>query len=202
MPRLDGLEAARRIRNRAAGVLNSEIPIIALTASAMIEDHSRCLEAGMNAFLSKPLNTAALAEALRPYRPSSGPSSLPEGPIAKTADKAVFDHTAFMRLMGDAGLAVTVADSFLSDMPARIEALQQSVAAANTRHARNLAHQLKGVARTIGGKNFERVTAEMEVAATHADLSALQALSPQLTAEYDRLRQALIDRCTRPGSRS
>jgi HPt (histidine-containing phosphotransfer) domain-containing protein len=160
----------------------------------MIEDHSRCIEAGMNAFLSKPLNTAALADALRPYRQSVWPSPSPEVPPRKTADKAVFDHTAFIRLMGDAGLAVTVADSFLSDMPARIEALQQSVAAANTRHARNLAHQLKGVARTMGGKNFERVTAEMEAAATHADLPALRALSPQLSAEFDRLRQALADR--------
>jgi CheY-like chemotaxis protein len=65
MPVMDGFEATRRIRDRASGVLNPLVPIVAMTANAMRGDRERCLEAGMTDYLSKPVNPADLAAAVK-----------------------------------------------------------------------------------------------------------------------------------------
>ena len=64
MPVMDGFEAKRRIRDRASGVLNPLVPIVAMTANAMRGDRERCLEAGMSDYLSKPVNPADLSAAV------------------------------------------------------------------------------------------------------------------------------------------
>jgi len=61
MPVMDGFDATRRIRDRASGVLNPLVPIVAMTANAMRGDRERCLEAGMTDYLSKPVNPAELS---------------------------------------------------------------------------------------------------------------------------------------------
>ncbi len=65
MPVMDGFEATRRIRDRASGVLNPLVPIVALTANAMRGDRERCLQAGMTDYLSKPVNPADLAAVVK-----------------------------------------------------------------------------------------------------------------------------------------
>jgi PAS domain S-box-containing protein len=84
MPVMDGFEATRRIRDRASGVLNPLVPIVAMTANAMRGDRERCLEAGMTDYLSKPVNPADLAAAVK--RVTDGRST--------AALSAVMEHTA------------------------------------------------------------------------------------------------------------
>jgi signal transduction histidine kinase/CheY-like chemotaxis protein len=67
MPEMDGLEATRVIRDPSAGALNPLVPILAMTAHAMASDRIRCLEAGMNDHLTKPIQSASIAEALGKY---------------------------------------------------------------------------------------------------------------------------------------
>jgi PAS domain S-box-containing protein len=69
MPVMDGLEATRQIRNPQSGVLNHAIPVIAMTANAMVSDRQRCLEAGMLGFVAKPVSLDTLREALEQWLP-------------------------------------------------------------------------------------------------------------------------------------
>ncbi|NJN02050.1 MAG: response regulator [Leptolyngbyaceae cyanobacterium RM1_1_2] len=67
MPEMDGYEASRQIRKGTAGVYNQEIAIIAMTANAMKGDREKCLEAGMNDYLAKPLSPQTLIEKLEQW---------------------------------------------------------------------------------------------------------------------------------------
>lgn len=69
MPEMDGYEATRAIRNPDTGILTSNIPIIALTANALEGDRQRCLDAGMNHYVSKPIKRDELLEAIRTVLP-------------------------------------------------------------------------------------------------------------------------------------
>ena len=69
MPEMDGLEATRRIRGEHSSVLNHRVPIIAMTAHAMASDRERCLQAGMDDFITKPVSVHALAGALERWLP-------------------------------------------------------------------------------------------------------------------------------------
>ena len=71
MPEMDGLEATRRIRDPRSAVQNHDIPVIAMTANAMQGDRERCLEAGMNDYLSKPISPRALADVLEKWLPEA-----------------------------------------------------------------------------------------------------------------------------------
>jgi PAS domain S-box-containing protein len=74
MPEMDGLEAARQIRNPHSPVQDHEVPIIAMTANAMASDREDCLDAGMNDYVSKPVSRRALAEALDRWLPRDEPT--------------------------------------------------------------------------------------------------------------------------------
>jgi CheY-like chemotaxis protein len=64
MPEMDGLTVASHVRDPNSDVLHHTVPLVALTANAMSSDRDRCLEAGMNSHVAKPLNAQALADAI------------------------------------------------------------------------------------------------------------------------------------------
>jgi signal transduction histidine kinase/CheY-like chemotaxis protein len=70
MPQMDGYQATRHIRDPASAVLDHDVPVIAMTANAFAEDRERCLEAGMNDFLSKPVDRSTLEQVLQKWRVS------------------------------------------------------------------------------------------------------------------------------------
>jgi len=84
MPEMDGYQATARIRDRASGVSNPALPIIALTASAMKGDRDRCLQAGMDDYLTKPVDLASLAAALRKWLGGGHVITPPAAPGAAT----------------------------------------------------------------------------------------------------------------------
>ena len=79
MPVLDGFEATRRLRQREEDYDGGRTTVIALTASALAEDRQRCLTAGMDGFMSKPVRLAGLRRALAPYAASRGPGAQARG---------------------------------------------------------------------------------------------------------------------------
>ena len=158
---MDGLEATRRIRDAQSAVLRHDVPIIAMTAHAMQGDRERCLAAGMNDYVTKPIAPEALSECIDRWLPQDDHSALglpvsdlaAKGPGDSDVDSAVFDSSGFMaRVMDDEALARLVATAFLGDGPRLISALATCIDRGDAHGAIRQAHMLKGAAANVGGR--------------------------------------------------
>ncbi len=194
MPEIDGLEATRRIRDVRSAVANRMIPIIATTANAMPGDREKCLAAGMNDYITKPLSPTALAAVLERWL--SGDDAVPPvemRPAAKV-EPAVFDRAGVLnRLMDDTDLARVVLQGFLGDLPRQIEALRTCLLAGDAPGVVRAAHTIQGASANVGGDALRAVALLLEEAARGGDLLAAGAALPDLEAQFGRLREAMGD---------
>jgi len=206
MPEVDGFEATARIRDPQSAVLHHHVPIIAMTAHAMQGDRDRCLEAGMDDYVTKPISPEALATALDRWLPREEPLPTaprpavhpPAGPVVAASDEAapsqtpVFDSAGMMdRLSGDQELARIVVDGFLEDAPRLIEALRSFLVADDAVGAIRGAHTIRGASATVGGEALRAAAWELEKAGTGGNLEAMAAGVPGLESELGRLRDAM-----------
>jgi CheY-like chemotaxis protein/HPt (histidine-containing phosphotransfer) domain-containing protein len=203
MPVMDGLMATRVIRNPQSAVRNHQLPIIAMTAHALQSDREKCVEAGMNDYVSKPVTPQSLAEVLAKWLPKETVAATKQAPMAprvtvsttpKEPDVPVFDRAGMLvRLMDDLDLARTVAEDFLADMPQQIDALRSYLEAGDARHSERQAHTIKGVAANVGGERLRALASEMEKAAKAGDLNAVKARMTEMEADFDRLKQSMVN---------
>jgi signal transduction histidine kinase/CheY-like chemotaxis protein len=153
MPEMDGLEATARIREREKGT-GRRVPIIAMTAHAMKGDRERCLEAGMDGYLAKPIRASDLVRVLEEFQvhPSAMPPESAAGaregvPGAENLPltKDVLDRQAILARVGnDRQLLKELVDLFLFEAPSLIEAIRQAVARTDVAALKVAAHTLKG----------------------------------------------------------
>ena len=209
MPKMDGFEATAHIRNPQSAVRNHGIPIVAMTAHAMQGDRERCLEAGMNDYVSKPISPQALADALARWLPgddatrsagtsagtaettATAPASAGPAPEPRL-EPLVFDRPGMLaRVMNDEDLAREVAVGFLEDMPRQIDALRTYLQAHDVEGTVRQAHTIKGASANVGGESVRAVAFEMERAAGAGDLAGVVAHLPDLDAQFVRLREAM-----------
>jgi CheY-like chemotaxis protein/HPt (histidine-containing phosphotransfer) domain-containing protein len=196
MPEMDGLEATRRIRNGQSGAQSRQVPIIAMTAHALHGDRERCLQAGMNDYLAKPVELSALVRTLDRWLPketepaemacSSTPEQSP-APVSPVFDKA----GVLARLMHDEELARKVAQAFLEDTPRQIEALRQYLQSGDLMRLERQAHSIKGASANVGGEALRAAAWEMERAAKAGDLGAARTCLLKVEQEFDRLKEAI-----------
>ncbi len=202
MPEMDGFEATRRIRLGEAGELHHTIPIIAMTARAMQGDREKCLEAGMDDYLSKPIDPGLLAKALERWltQPAADPSRKSAGgPAEQTPGLAppdgpvpIFDRAALSdRLMGDENLIEEIVTIFLDDIPRQIETLKGHVAGGDPEAVRRQAHSIKGAAANVGGEALRGLAFELEKTSGARDMEQVKTLMPQLETGFEQLRQAM-----------
>jgi PAS domain S-box-containing protein len=198
MPVMDGLEATREIRNPQSKVGSHAIPIIAMTAYAMQGDRERCVEAGMNDYVSKPVLFQALTEVLARWLPKkddeSGMLNAGETPplILHSSLPVVFDRAGMLeRLMNDEDLAQVVMESFLDDIPRQIEALRRYLDAWDAPSAERQAHTIKGASANVGGEALRALAFEMEKAGKAGDLGSVRARMDDLEREFVRLKEAM-----------
>jgi light-regulated signal transduction histidine kinase (bacteriophytochrome)/DNA-binding NarL/FixJ family response regulator/HPt (histidine-containing phosphotransfer) domain-containing protein len=197
MPVMDGIEAARQIRNPQSAVLEHDIPIIALTADAMQSDRDSCQAAGMNDFVPKPILKSVLRAALKRWlctgnaaTPSGAPQVVPSTTAADTT--LIFDLEGMLgRLDGDNELAAIVIAVFLEDIPAQIQTLKDFVKSGDTASSARQAHSIRGASANVGGDRLRNVASVMEKAADVGDLHAVAARMADLELEFDRLRDAM-----------
>lgn len=173
MPGMDGLSAARAIRGRQLAVLNSRIPIIALTALDSAEDLAECLEAGVNEQLSKPLDPDLLLAAVRRY-------------IVGTAGETG------ARPAGATDFTDRVVERFLEDIPDIVTRLEQAIACGNVAEIERISHQFRGTASVVGASKLSVRAQELELASRKGDLEQALKLALQLVQELQKLTNAMM----------
>ncbi len=193
MPEMDGYEATRRIRNRATGMRNPGIPIIAVTADAMRGDREKCLDAGMSDYLAKPLEPQQLGAVLEKWAPPpAGNKGNPAGEGSPATTEAVFNEEKLLaRLMGDRKLAGHMVAGFLDDFPRQLHKLKLKLGAGDAEGARLQAHALKGAAATASAEVLRGLSAKAQAAAAAGDLKHALAVLPRMERQLHRLKVAL-----------
>jgi len=201
MPVMDGIEAARQIRNPQSAVLNRDIPIIALTANVMQRDRESCLEAGMNDFVPKPITKSVLRNALKKWLITADPviptESMRAMPSETSTDAAaIFDRAGVMnRLEGDDELAQIVFSEFLEDIPQQIQALKDLLESGDISGSARQAHSIRGASASVGGEGLRKVATKMEKVADAGDLDGVNILMSELEEQLLLLRGAIKNEC-------
>ncbi len=205
MPEMDGFEATRHIRNQEPSVLNPEIPIIAMTAHAMQGDREKCLDAGMDDYVSKPVNPQELVDALeRQLRKGNGrlrvaAASLDEedeqkadGPAAALCEKLAYDGSVLAeRFEGDEETIAIVLKTFLKDAPKQIELLKAALEAKDAKAVRRQAHSLKGAAGNVGAHALRELSLQAENAGETGDMTTVDQVVLGMEQAFVELKSIL-----------
>jgi signal transduction histidine kinase/HPt (histidine-containing phosphotransfer) domain-containing protein/ActR/RegA family two-component response regulator len=200
MPRMDGLEATRQIR--ALGGHYQALPILAMTAHAFAHDRDACLEAGMNDYLSKPLNREQLYALLKQWTLHKGMAEMKNedtaslGPTMIGTTKPIIDETIIQTLLNDISpdmfrqLVVIFLQESKDHLDALIELIQCGDIAASAKHA----HAIKSSAGALGAVALQDMCGQLEIACRESKPHVsplLQATTNVAEASWQALRTRL-----------
>ena len=192
MPHMGGLEATAAIRARERET-RQHLPIIAMTAHAMKGDREECLAAGMDGYVSKPIQADQVFEVLDAVLAARGTVALPPAAQAARKGPGLVDRDALMtRLDGDGRLLAEIVDLFLQSSPQLVRDIKKALAAHDRKGLQRAAHTLKGAVSNFGARTVWAAALKMEKIGQSGNLSqGRQALSV-LEKELGRLRKELV----------
>jgi CheY-like chemotaxis protein/HPt (histidine-containing phosphotransfer) domain-containing protein len=180
MPKMDGYELTVAIRS--AEGKGERLPIIALTANALKSEEHRCKEAGMDAYLSKPVLLDKLQAMLETWLPIPGPNETPGGTPAPTASPrlAVLDRAVLPKQIGnDPALIATFFRDYRRSAQDAAEEIRTALTAGNWKTVSDGAHKLKSSSRAVGALALGDICARLELAGKGADAGAALTLGPE-----------------------
>ncbi len=190
MPEMDGFEATAAIREMEQGAGRRQL-VVAMTAHAMKGDRERCLAAGMDDYVSKPIQRAELTRVLE-WAAGIVPVSVSSQTPPPRQRPPVLDRAgALERLGGDEDLFGQVAAVFLADAPKIREELRRALSAGDVAEIRRVSHGLKGAAGYVGGLATAESARALENLGAEGSLSSAAAILDDLDRELDRLTAAL-----------
>ena len=207
MPVMDGLTATRMIReSEARHPGRRRLPIMALTAYAMRGDRERCLAAGMDEYLTKPVKPEELSAALNRLveavasteaaARSGAASARSEATAVVTGDaapEAGFDFTAALNYVGgDRALLDELLGIFVEDAPVRMETIRRAIAGRDAAELTREAHTIKGALKVIGATTAAGLAQGLEALGRDGNMGEADKLAVALEREMDRLMQSLL----------
>ncbi|MGW2556552.1 response regulator [Streptomyces sp. NPDC001635] len=201
MPVMNGLDASRAIHRQWPD--DQRPRIIALTASAMREDHEACIAAGMDDYLTKPLALTTLADTLAritPRRQSTNdappPQHAPPPETAMATPAQVINPNVVQALVDSLGAEAVVAlmDAFLSDSPHLIDAIRHGMQETDAPAVRRAAHTLKSNGTAFGLEQFASLCQQLEVLTAAGNLAQAAPLAHDVEASYPPARKAVQDK--------
>ena len=202
MPDMDGFKATAWIRQREAGT-KRRTPIIALTASMMPGDREKCLAAGMDEYLAKPVRIQALDATLRRWMARPGPSPPVRSPETgePVASALPPDHPLrVLEAQGRGRVVVEIIDLFLQTTPMRLDALRQVLARGDAESLASVAHGLKGAALQLGSRGMAALCARIQAEARSGSAAGVGPLLDELESEYASVRGVLESERARLGT--
>ena len=204
MPEMDGYEATTRIRSNIKASYN-KIPIIALTANAMVGEKEKCIQIGMTDYLTKPIDDDKLHEVLSFYLEKSENASANEtdsslktnskNKLSSTASK-VIDESILLKLealqeVGEPDIIVELIHSFLKQTPSRISNIATGLAVSDFEICYDEAHTIKSSARTMGATYLGELCQQLENLRDHGNSDTIQSLFNQIQSEFVKASEAL-----------
>jgi Amt family ammonium transporter len=193
MPEMDGFEATRRIREMERnGQLAEHLPVIALTANAIKGDRERCVEAGMDDYISKPFEPHALLKIMSRFLASKegapAESAVEEPRLAPSPDgpPPIDGDALLVRCLGNLELAADLLSDFAGDLAQRVEKIARHARQGDARATAESAHALKGSAGTMGAEAVRTLAARIEAAGGDGDVAQAASLADELRGEVQR----------------
>jgi signal transduction histidine kinase/CheY-like chemotaxis protein/HPt (histidine-containing phosphotransfer) domain-containing protein len=208
MPEMDGYRATELFREGEPENGSRRLPIIALTANAMVEDRQRCISVGMDDYLSKPFSKAQIAILLQRWLPDASGSVAVVGPVI-IDEPIVADAVEPAMAVADAPLLTTsieelremdddgrffnrIIDAYLTKSPVDIEQLSQGVTLSDAEIVRKAAHSFKSSSYNLGAHRLAEMCKTLEMMGQNKDIDQATSLFVSIGAEYQRVREALI----------
>jgi len=200
MPVMDGLQATRRIRELEQ-VDGSHVPIVAMTAYAMKGDRERCLEAGMDDYLSKPFRSDEIGTLLERYAGRCAERRLSQDPVVsrgKTSIQAIgrsrspaFNLSALTaRIGGDRGLVDKFVGMFVLLVDETLPELEKSIADRDGEMVRATLHTLKGAAGNVGADRMHDLAVELHLLVKKGDVGCITDGVSILRREFEQFKEA------------
>jgi PAS domain S-box-containing protein len=192
MPDMDGFAATRLIREEEA-LSGKHVPIVALTAHAMPEDKYKCLEAGMDEYISKPVNPKTLAAVLERYLgtpiapPSGGAEPQPKVAPAR-ATKPPIDMASLRETFGSAAADDLVKD-YVRITKSLMEQMEQAISDREAFKLEQAAHQLIGASSSLTALEMSRISRQLEKATVDRQWKSVDKIYRQLSTSFEKLNQ-------------
>jgi len=188
MPEMDGFEATEIIRNSTSSIKNHNIPIIAMTAYAEKGYRDKCIESGMNDYISKPVESEILIETMENIFHNS--DSLQTDKTSNQEPKnTVFDKQALLRrLCNDEKLLIELLSIFTKTVPGKIYDLKTAWESEDFEDIKRIAHSIKGSASTIGALVMQDISLKVEESAKTLDAEKSIHLINELNTAFNKFK--------------
>ncbi|MCA1594975.1 MAG: response regulator [Chloroflexi bacterium] len=201
MPSMDGYTAAGQIRNGASE--NARVPIIAITASVSGHIREKCLSAGMDSVITKPIREEDIRRELERFLvPGSLDSSASDprpskssviAPRRQADDFPIDRSTLFSLIGGDTEFLGNFVELFMLELPRLFSLLRQAIVDGDNESLRRLAHEVKGTSLSLAAHAAVEAAARLEAIGESGRLEGSEEVLARLRTELERVQKALQD---------